>query len=81
MLVVVAWAELNPKPFTTTERAILGLVFAGALIQTYFMLFVIDGQHANGRYGFWSAGANPRPDSTLRGNPDIPVDFPNVSSH
>ena len=60
MLVVVACAELNPKPFTTTERAILGLVFGGALIQTYFMLFVIDGQYANGSYGFWSAGVQGR---------------------
>ena len=60
MLVVVACAEWNPKPFTTTERAILGLVFAGALIQTYFMLFVIDGSYSNGRYGFWSAGVQGR---------------------
>jgi uncharacterized membrane protein len=60
MLLVVACAELNPRPFTTTERAILGLVFAGALIQTYFMLFVIDGQYANGHYGFWSAGVQGR---------------------
>jgi uncharacterized membrane protein len=60
MLVVAACAELNPKPFTATERAILGLVFAGALIQTYLMLFVIDGSYANGRYGFWSAGVQGR---------------------
>jgi len=60
MLVIVAYAELNPKPFTTTERAILGLVFAGALIQTYFMLFVIDGSYANDRYAFWSAGVQGR---------------------
>ncbi len=60
MLVVVACAESNPKPFTTIERAILCLVFAGALIQTYFMLFVIDGSYANGRYVFWSAGVQGR---------------------
>jgi len=30
------------------------------LIQTYFMLFVIDGQYANGSYGFWSAGVQGR---------------------
>ena len=60
MLVFVACAEFDPKPFTTNERAILGLAFAGALIQTYFMLFVIDGQYADGSYGFWSAGVQGR---------------------
>jgi uncharacterized membrane protein len=60
ILFVVACIELSPRPFTIIERAILFLVFAAALIQTYAMLFVIDGTVRNGHYAFWAAGVQGR---------------------
>jgi uncharacterized membrane protein len=60
MLLVVACIERNPKPFTIAERSILFMVFAAALIQTYAMLFVIDGTSRNGHYSFWAAGVQGR---------------------
>ncbi len=60
MLVAVACIEAGSRPFRATERAILVLVFVAALIQTFAMLFVIDGTWRHGHYGFMSAGVQGR---------------------
>ena len=60
MLLGVACTELSPKPFMIVERAILFGIFVAALIQTYAMLFVIDGASGSGHYGFKAAGVQGR---------------------
>jgi len=59
-LLAVACFEFSPKPFTMAQRGIFLLVFAFALVQTYAMLFVIDGTMRNSHYAFRFAGVQGR---------------------
>jgi uncharacterized membrane protein len=52
--------EWTRKPFTATDRIVLSLVFAGAAIQTYCLLFIVDGTYDRGQYDFASAGVQGR---------------------
>lgn len=60
MLLAVAALEWNPRPFTATERTLLALIFAGALIGSYIVLFMVDGTYQGGHYVFSSAGVQGR---------------------
>lgn len=60
MLLGVAFVERSPKPFKTAERILLLAVFAGAILETYIQLFVIDGTYQEGHYTFWSPGVQGR---------------------
>jgi uncharacterized membrane protein len=60
MLFAVAFVELNPKPFTIADRAILLFVFALALVEIYVLLIAIDGRYESGHFSFWSSGVTGR---------------------
>ena len=60
MLFGVAFLEFSPKEFAVTERILLLVVFAGGLLSTYFVLFVIAGMYQDGHYTFWAAGTQGR---------------------
>jgi uncharacterized membrane protein len=60
VLVAVACVERSRRAFSMSERTILLVVFAVALIQTYAMLFVIDGSFAGGHYVFRFTGVQGR---------------------
>ena len=60
LLFVIAFIERSPKPFSAMERVVLGVVFTGALVGTYLVLFAIDGKTENGHWSFWSVGVQGR---------------------
>ena len=60
LLLAAAFLEPNPKPFTLLERAILAMVFLGAVALVYFMLFVIDGMYRDGHFTYWGSGVQGR---------------------
>jgi len=60
MLLAVALVEVNPKPFSAMERLLLLAIFLGAVVATYFVLYVIDGVYSGGHAGFSSAGVQGR---------------------
>jgi uncharacterized membrane protein len=56
MLVMVGIFEANPERIKPRERVILASIFAGALLFTYFSLYVVDGNYVDGHAGFLSGG-------------------------
>jgi len=60
IILAVACIESNPKPFTIAERAVLGLSFVLAVVQTYALLFALDGAVNAGHFGFRFAGVQGR---------------------
>jgi hypothetical protein len=48
--------ELNPVRFTARERLLLLAVVCGAVIGSYFLVYVADGTYIDGHASFWSTG-------------------------
>jgi hypothetical protein len=57
---IVACVEATRQPFNAFERIVLLLTFGGALLQTYVLLFLIDGSYVGGQFEFMSAGVQGR---------------------